>query len=95
MHTPDTSFTLYAPDETLELISEGSIEKPATAYGYFLPGLTPIRKPVVVNLDVNGKVQFEVVCRPIHISKLNAEIKVHVEENRWVSIARFCKQIQI
>ena len=82
MHTPDTCFTLYAPDETLELITEGTVEKPATAYGYFLPGLTPIRRPITVELNVKESVSFEVVCRSIHISKLNAEIKIIVEDNR-------------
>ena len=84
MHTPDSSFTLYAPDDTLAMVVEGAIEKPATAYGYFLPGLTPIRRPVLLDLDVNEKVTFDVVCRSIHISNLNAEIKVIVQDNRCV-----------
>ncbi|KAL5255873.1 hypothetical protein ACHWQZ_G011188 [Mnemiopsis leidyi] len=83
MHAPDTSFTLYAPDETLDMITEGVVEKPASAYGYFLPGLTPIRRPVTLELLAKESVTFEVVCRSIHISKLNAEIKIIVEDNRF------------
>lgn len=86
MHAPDTSFTLYAPDDTLAMITEGAVEKPASAYGYFLPGLTPIRRPVTLELNVAEKASFEVVCRSIHISKLNAEIKIIVEDNRFVNI---------
>ena len=82
MHTPDTSFTLYAPDDTLSLIVEGYVEKPASAYGYFLPGLTPIRGPISIHLDVEQSVSFEVVCRSMHVSRLHAEIKIIVEENR-------------
>ena len=82
MHAADTSFTLYAPDDTLAMITEGAVEKPASAYGYFLPGLTPIRRPVTLELNVADKASFEVVCRSIHISKLNAEIRIIVEDNR-------------